>query len=54
MLKGWVKILPFFVVEWFAKKGERFEINTMSSNWDEQGKRIVVRPFPGVYIAVKK
>jgi|GEM_PF-3910876 len=55
MLKSWTKILPFFVVEWFIKKhGERFDINTKSHNWDEGGRRTIVRPYSGIYMSINK
>ena len=54
MLQNWTKLLPYFVVEWLAKKGQRFDINTKSNNWNESGRRSIVRPYEGVYIAVDK
>ena len=55
MLRAWTKLLPYFVVEKLAKKKcETFTINTMSSGWNEAGKREIVRPFKGVYISINK
>lgn len=52
MLKDWTKLLPYFVVEWLAKKGERFEISTRHGDWSDRGRQTIVRPYLGVYIAV--
>lgn len=41
----WTKILPFFIVEWIAKKHlERWSM----------GKETIVEPFKGVYFVVEK
>ena len=50
MLKNWTKFLPYFVVSWLARKGERFTINTMSSDWNYKGVKEIVSPYKGVYI----
>jgi len=50
MLKNWVKLLPFFIVEIIAKKGcERFLI-TEGIVGKPESIRTVVCPFHGVYI----
>ena len=42
-MKPWTKILPFFIVEWLAKKHlEKF--------YDEREARYFVRAFPNVRI----
>lgn len=49
MIRSWVKLLPFFIVEWLAKYGERYEIN-LRKDGRPDGVISVVRPFHGVYI----
>ena len=47
MMQTWTKILPFFVVEWAAKKyGEKF--------WDERVKSEFVYPFVNVRLYLKE
>lgn len=47
-MQMWTKVLPFFIVEWLAKKNlERFTIMTT-----KQGETVVI-PYKGVYIKVK-
>jgi hypothetical protein len=54
MLKNWTKLLPYFVVVWLARKGEKFTINTMSSRWSQEGVTEIFRPYKGVYIEAKQ
>jgi hypothetical protein len=52
MLKTWVKILPFFFIEWYSKKYcERYYINLSRVGTDE---RLAVSPFRDCYFVVKK
>ena len=47
MLRNWTKILPFFVVEWIAKKyGEQF--------YDERVKSNFVYPYKNVRFYFKE
>lgn len=54
MLKTWCKILPFFIVEYIAKKHlERYQIIEGSLGRPEDF-RVVAYPFHGVYIEVNR
>ena len=46
-MKTWTKILPFFFIEWFAKRYT--EIFSMNENWVKDNPNVVV-PFKGIYI----
>ena len=53
-MKSWTKILPFFIVEWLAKRNlERFNINIKTCNWDKSGVKQIVKPYKGVYLETK-
>ena len=49
MLKMWTKLLPFFVVEWLAKKSESYDIS-INPNAKKPDIIQIVRPYHGVYI----
>lgn len=53
MLKPWVRVLPYFVVEWIAKRyGERFVMTVVKGR--QLDHKTITRPFTGVYISIKE
>lgn len=48
-MRIWCKILPFFLVEWLARKHcERFQYDL-----GKYGKKIIVSPFKGVIFILR-
>lgn len=52
-MKAWTKILPFFFIEWYAKKyTERFDLNTKTPVFGKKTETWV-SPYKGVLILNK-
>ena len=57
-MKTWTKILPFFIVEWYARKNcEKLYLDSVTPLFDMSGNAIYeiwVTPYRGTLVAVDK
>lgn len=54
MLQTWIKILPFFVVEWYSRKYCHAWNLNIASDGRAEGKRKAVSPFLDTYFVIRK